>query len=73
LALLLAASLEFGVSFLAIPHGVRPILLLPSVGMAVLGALGFMRRRTAPDIANGFAIGGTFWLTVLLGLARPTG
>jgi hypothetical protein len=40
--------------------------------MAVLGALGFMRRRTAPDIANGFAIGGTFWLTVLLGLARPT-
>lgn len=69
LALLLGAALEFGVSFLAIPQGVRPILILPSVGMAVLVALGFMRVLTAPDIAKGFAIGGIFWLTVLLGLA----
>jgi cytochrome c oxidase subunit IV len=69
LALLLAAALEFGVSFLAIPRDVRPILILPSVGMAVLVALGFMRLLTAPDIAKGFAIGGIFWLTVLLGLA----
>jgi caa(3)-type oxidase subunit IV len=69
LALLLGAALEFGVSFLAIPQGVRPILILPSVGMAVLVALGFMRVLTAPDIAKGFAVGGIFWLTVLLGLA----
>ena len=69
LGLLLAASLEFGLSFLAIPPGVRPILLLPSVGMAVLVALGFMRLLSAPDIAKGFAIAGIFWLTVLLGLA----
>lgn len=67
-ALLLAAAGEFSVSFLAIPSGVRPILILPSVGMAVLVALGFMRLLAAPDIARGFAIAGVFWLTVLLGL-----
>jgi hypothetical protein len=69
LGLLLASALEFGLSFLAIPPGIRPILLLPSAGMAALIALGFMRLLTAPDIAKGFAIGGIFWLTVLLGLA----
>jgi caa(3)-type oxidase subunit IV len=69
LALLLAAALEFGVSFVAMPHGLRPILILPSVAMAVLVGLGFMRLLTAPDIAKGFAIGGIFWLTILLGLA----
>jgi cytochrome c oxidase subunit IV len=68
-ALLLVAALEFSLSFLAIPHGVRPVLILPSVGMAVLVALGYMRLLAAPDIAKGFAIGGIFWLTILLGLA----
>jgi hypothetical protein len=67
-ALLLAATVEFGVSFLSIPNGVRPILILPSVGMAILVALGFMRLLAAPDIAKSFAIAGIFWLTVLLGL-----
>lgn len=67
-ALLAAAALEFGVSFLTIPHSIRPILILPSVGMAILVVLGFMRLLTAPDIAKGFAIAGIFWLTVLLGL-----
>jgi cytochrome c oxidase subunit IV len=67
-ALLLAAALEFGISFMDVPSGVRPILILPSVGMAVLVALGFMRLLSAPDIAKSFAIGGIFWLTVLLGL-----
>jgi cytochrome c oxidase subunit IV len=67
-ALLLAATVEFGVSFLAVPSGVRPILILPSVGMAILVALGFMRLLAAPDIAKSFAIAGIFWLTVLLGL-----
>jgi cytochrome c oxidase subunit 4 len=67
--LLLAASVECGVSFLAISHDVRSILNLPSVGMAVLVGLGFMRLLTAPDLAKGFVIGGIFWLTVLLGLA----
>ena len=67
--LLLAAALELAVSFLSIPSGVRPILVLPSVGMAILVALGFMRLLGAPDIAKAFAIGGIFWLTILLGLA----
>ena len=47
-ALLLAAALEFAVSFVSIPSGVRPILLLPSVGVAILVALGFMRLLAAP-------------------------
>jgi hypothetical protein len=68
MALLVAAAVEFGVSFLAVPSGVRPILILPSVGMAVVVALGFMRLLGAPDIAKSFAIAGIFWLTVLLGL-----
>jgi caa(3)-type oxidase subunit IV len=68
LALLLAACVEFGASFLAIPRGLRPILILPSIGMVVLVALGFMRLLSAPDIAKGFAIAGIFWLTILLGL-----
>jgi hypothetical protein len=69
ITLLLTATVEFAVSFLAIPSGVRPILILPSVGMALLVALGFMRLLTAPDIAKAFAVGGIFWLTILLGLA----
>jgi cytochrome c oxidase subunit 4 len=68
-ALLLAAALEFAVSFLGLSGGVRLILILPSIGMAVLVAVGFMRLPAAPDIAKAFAIGGIFWLTVLLGLA----
>lgn len=69
LTLLAAVTLEVGGSFLAIPRGIRPILIVPSVGMVVLVALGFMRALAAPDIAKGFAIGGIFWLTILLGLA----
>jgi cytochrome c oxidase subunit IV len=68
MALLLAAAAEIGVSFLAIPPDVRPILILAAVCMAVLVVMGFMRLLTAPDVAKGFAIAGIFWLTVLLGL-----
>jgi caa(3)-type oxidase subunit IV len=69
LALLIVAALEFGISFVPIPAGVRPILMLPAALMAALVALGYMRLLTAPDIARGFAIAGIFWLTILLGLA----
>lgn len=68
LGLLIVAVLEFGVSFLPIPSGARPILLLPAAVMAALVAMGYMRLLTAPDIARGFAVAGVFWLTVLLGL-----
>jgi caa(3)-type oxidase subunit IV len=69
LVLLIVAAMEFGASFLPIPPGIRPILVLPAAIMAVLVALGYMRLLTAPQIARGFTIAGIFWLTVLLGLA----
>src|ERR1700760_1027616 len=69
MALLGAGLLEVTLSFLAIPGALRPVLVLPSIGMVILVALGFMRLLTAPDIAKAFAVGGIFWLTVLLGLA----
>jgi caa(3)-type oxidase subunit IV len=69
LALLCVAAVEFGTSFLPIPAGTRPILMLASAIMAVLVALGYMRLLNAPGIARGFAVAGMFWLAVLLGLA----
>lgn len=69
LALVCVAVLEFGVSFLPIPSGTRPILALPAATMAVLVALGYMRLLDAPVIARGFAVAGIFWLAILLGLA----
>jgi caa(3)-type oxidase subunit IV len=69
LALLIVAAMEFGASFLPIPAGTRPILMLPAAIMAVVVALGYMRLLTAPEIARAFAVAGIFWLTVLLGLA----
>jgi caa(3)-type oxidase subunit IV len=69
LALLCIAVLEIGASFLPIPAGTRPILILPAAIMACLVALGYMRLLTAPVIARGFAVAGMFWLAVLLGLA----
>jgi cytochrome c oxidase subunit 4 len=68
LALLCVAVLEFGVSFLPIPAGTRPILALPAATMALLVALGYMRLLDAPNIARGFAVAGIFWLAILLGL-----
>ena len=68
LVLLLLAATELGASFLPLPAGTRPILLLPAATMAVVVALGYMRLLAAPDIAKAFAIAGVFWLTILLGL-----
>lgn len=69
LALLIMAATEFGLAFLPIPAGARPLLLLPAAIMAAVVALGYMRLLNAPDLARGFAIAGMFWLVVLLGLA----
>jgi caa(3)-type oxidase subunit IV len=68
-ALLVVAGLEFAGSRLSIPVDARSVLTLPAVVMTVMIALGYMRLRTAPHIARGFAIAGMFWLIVLLGLA----
>ena len=59
-------GLEFGLSFLAIPSGVRPILILPSVGMRRWPR--WVLSGCSPH-PKGFARGGIFWLTILLGLA----
>ena len=67
-ALLLAAALEFAVSFVSIPSGVRPILTAVS-RCGDLGRAGVYAVACRTDIAKAFAIGGIFWLTVLLGLA----
>lgn len=69
LALLVLTATEFGTSFLPVPAPIRPILIFPSAMMAAIVALGYMRLLRAPQIAQGFAIAGVFWLTVLLGLA----
>lgn len=42
--------------------------MLPAAVTAALVALGYMRLLAAPDLAQGFAIAGVFWLTILLGL-----
>jgi caa(3)-type oxidase subunit IV len=68
LGLLVLAAVEFGVSYLPVSAGIRPILLLPAIIMACLVSF-YMRLPSAPPIARAFAIAGVFWLTVLLGLA----
>ena len=69
LALVCVAVLEFGLSFLPIPVGTRPILTLPAAAMADLVVLAYMRLLDAPVVARGFAAAGIFWLAILLGLA----
>jgi caa(3)-type oxidase subunit IV len=69
LALLLLGAMEFAASFLPLPAGTRPILMLPAATMAAVVALGYMRLLSAPDLGRAFAIAGIFWLTILLGLA----
>ena len=69
LGLVAIATIEFAMSFLSMPAGVRIILMLSAVAMAALVAFGYMRLLTAPQIAKAFAIAGVFWLTILLGLA----
>lgn len=58
----------FGGSFLAIPHGLRPLLMLPSVGMALVIGFGFMEVRKGGVLSRAFALAALFWLCILLGL-----
>ena len=69
IALLVVAAVEFGCSFIHMAPSARPVLILGAAVMAVIVALGYMRLTTAPTIAQGFAVAGVFWLTILLGLA----
>jgi caa(3)-type oxidase subunit IV len=67
--LLVLGGLEFAASFLSMPAGDRPLLILPSVVMAVTVAIGFMRLLSATAVARCFAVAGIFWLAILTGLA----
>jgi uncharacterized membrane protein len=69
LALLLIASAMFAGAWLPLPPAVRPLLLLPSIGMAALIATGFMRLPAGGVLSWGFAVAALFWLGVLLSLA----
>jgi len=69
LALVALGLLEFGMSFAPLPHGLRPLLLVPAIVMAVLVALAYMRLLSGPELGRGFAIAGLFWLAILLGLS----
>ena len=68
LALLVLACIGLGCSFLPLPRGYRPMLLLPALLMVALVGLMFMRVQSGPAIVRCFAIAGLFWLTILLGL-----
>ena len=56
LALLLIASAMFAGAWLPLPPAVRPLLLLPSIGMAALIATGFMRLPAGGVLSWGFAV-----------------
>jgi cytochrome c oxidase subunit 4 len=66
--LLVLLAIEFGVSFLPLDRGARPVVLFPSVLM--VGAVGtiFMEVGRGPEIVRLFAAAGLLWLTILLGL-----
>lgn len=50
-------------------HGGRPIIVgALAVCMVLVVAIGFMQLTSAPPLASIFALGGIFWLAILLAL-----
>jgi cytochrome c oxidase subunit IV len=68
LALLLLGALELGCSYIEFDRSLRPVLLVPALGMVALVGVIFMRVRSGVAIVRGFALAGLVWLTLLLGL-----
>ena len=68
LGLLGLLGAELALSFLPLPHDLRPLLLLPALLMVALVGLQFMQVRSGPSIVRLFAAAGVLWLIVLLGL-----
>jgi cytochrome c oxidase subunit IV len=68
LVLLLLGALEFGCSYIRIDQSLRPLLLVPALGMVALVGVMFMRVRSGVAVVRGFALAGLMWLTLLLGL-----
>jgi cytochrome c oxidase subunit 4 len=66
--LLFLLAVEFGMSFLPLPRGARPLVLIPAVVMvAAVGAI-FMEVGRGPQIVRLFAAAGLLWLVILLGM-----
>jgi cytochrome c oxidase subunit 4 len=68
LLLILLGATAFGGTFLPLPHTWRVLLLLPSIVMALVVAIGIMEIRRSGTLAMAFAVAGLFWLGVLLSL-----
>jgi hypothetical protein len=68
LLLLLLGGAEFAASFLPLPKGLRPLVILPGVLMVATVALGFMELKRGIVLVRAFAVAAIFWLLVLLGL-----
>jgi cytochrome c oxidase subunit IV len=68
LALLLLAAAEIAGAFIRFDRTLRPLLMLPALGMVVLVGLMFMRMRRGIAVVRGFALAGLMWLLLLLGL-----
>lgn len=68
LGLLALGVVEFGGSFIRFSAELRPLLLVPAIGMVGLVAIAFMRVGHGVTIVRCFALGGLLWLLLLLGL-----
>lgn len=68
LALVVLGACAFGGAFLPVPADLRPLLMLPSLVMVAILALGFMEVRRGGVLPGAFALAAIFWLFVLLGL-----
>lgn len=68
LGLLVLGAVEFGASFIPFAPALRPLLLVPAVGMVALVGIAFMRVGQGVTLVRCFALGGLLWLLLLLGL-----
>lgn len=66
LLLLCLAAAEFAASYLPLPRGYRPLIMLPGVIMIGLVAVRFMELTKGIILVRAFAVAGIFWLAVLL-------
>ena len=68
LLLLVLGGAEFAASYLPLPRGLRPLVILPGVVMVATVAIGFMEVKRGFVLVRAFAVAALFWLLVLLGL-----
>ncbi len=66
--LMALVALELGSSFLPLGHSIRPLLLIPAVGMIAVVAMVAMEIGRGSVLIRLFAVAGLLWLTILLGL-----